>query len=217
MRFDIHPRKLEQVVESIFTNMGYKVELTVYAKDHGVDLFLIRDPNGDPVAVQVKRFGPNNKIGVSAIREFLGAMLLNRAPSGIFVTTSTLQGAHTKSLNPMSSVNTAWNLNFGMQIGSFQRWSYMEIIINLLGSRFGNRIAASCGRKVTMGPKALVGCFHRMVMMHSRLICSVTNRTQKRSDKCEPERRIRRNVKSTHNVTAQLRSSLDTLRRNASY
>lgn len=87
-RFDIHPRKLEELVESVFMNMGYTVELTSYTKDHGIDLYIIRNGDGKQFAVQAKRFRQDRKIGISAIREFLGAMLLNKAPSGIYVTTS---------------------------------------------------------------------------------------------------------------------------------
>lgn len=87
-RFDIHPRKLEEIVSSIFRNMGFRVELTSYSQDNGIDLFLITDDAGSFKAVQVKRYGAHRPIGVSRIREFLGAMMLNNVTSGIYVTTS---------------------------------------------------------------------------------------------------------------------------------
>jgi restriction system protein len=88
-RFDIHPRKLEEIVASIFRNTSYEVELTSYSKDNGIDLFLFRDGANTPTVVQVKRYKRDRRIGVSAIREFLGAMVYNNSPHGIFVTTST--------------------------------------------------------------------------------------------------------------------------------
>ena len=39
-RYDIHPRKLEELVADIFRNHGHRVELTSFSKDGGIDLFL---------------------------------------------------------------------------------------------------------------------------------------------------------------------------------
>lgn len=70
-RYDIHPRKLEEILASVFHNHGFDVELTSYSKDGGVDLYLLRSPNGIPVAVQAKRNAKTRRIGVEGINAFL--------------------------------------------------------------------------------------------------------------------------------------------------
>ena len=87
-RFDIHPRKLEEILASIFREHGFRVELTAYTKDGGVDLFLLRSPREGWIAVQVKRNKESMKIGVEEIDRFLGVILRHDLYRGIFVTTS---------------------------------------------------------------------------------------------------------------------------------
>jgi len=55
--------------------------------DGGVDLIMIDSDN--PTLIQVKRRqNPDYVESVSVIREFLGALLINRSKKGIFVSTS---------------------------------------------------------------------------------------------------------------------------------
>lgn len=83
-RNNIHPRLFEEVVTSVFRDMGFAAELTSYHADGGIDVILRH--GDDEICVQVKRYG--NKIGVEEIRAFLGAMVLKDYQEGIFVTTS---------------------------------------------------------------------------------------------------------------------------------
>ncbi|MCX7097632.1 MAG: restriction endonuclease [Methylococcales bacterium] len=87
-RFDIHPRKLEELVADIFKDHAHKIELTSYSKDGGVDLYLLYSENSEPVAVQVKRNKRTRKIGVKEIDTFLGTLVRNCVHKGIFITTS---------------------------------------------------------------------------------------------------------------------------------
>ena len=86
-RFDIHPRKLEEIVADIFRNYGHRVELTAYSKDGGIGLFLLSGTD-EPTAVQIKRNKESRKIGVEEVDQFLGALLRSKLHNGIFVTTS---------------------------------------------------------------------------------------------------------------------------------
>lgn len=87
-RFDIHPRKLEEILSSIFKEHGFEVELTAYTKDGGIDLFVLRDPAEGIVAVQAKRNKNTRKIGIEEIDRFLGVLLRNGICHGLYVTTS---------------------------------------------------------------------------------------------------------------------------------
>ncbi|GAA5522033.1 restriction endonuclease [Aliifodinibius salicampi] len=80
----LHPIKYEEVVASVFSDLGYDVKLTSYNHDDGIDILLEND--SDCIGVQVKR--TKNKIQIDTIRSFVGALILGGFTKGIFVTTS---------------------------------------------------------------------------------------------------------------------------------
>jgi len=87
-RFTLHPRLFEEVVTSIFKNLGFHATITSYHKDGGIDVIL-QGKNNTEIGVQVKRY--KGAIRVSQIREFAGALIENKMTTGIFVTTSKFQ------------------------------------------------------------------------------------------------------------------------------
>lgn len=87
-RFDIHPRKFEEVVASVFSDFGYDAFTTAYSGDGGIDV-LLSNNGPDLIGVQVKRY--KNVIEVDQIRALLGSLILRGATRGIFVTTSSFQ------------------------------------------------------------------------------------------------------------------------------
>lgn len=84
-RFSIHPLVFEKAVAEVFRGLGYEAVVSGHAADGGVDVFLV-EPNGEMIAVQVKRTRSN--IGVSQIRELLGALVVKGQTRGMYVTTS---------------------------------------------------------------------------------------------------------------------------------
>lgn len=84
-RIEVHPRKMELIVASIFKSIGYQVRITAYSRDGGIDLYVFDGNNNDIIGVQVKRY--RNKIEAEQIRSFAGALLLNGLEHGIYVTT----------------------------------------------------------------------------------------------------------------------------------
>jgi restriction system protein len=87
-RFSLHPRRLEEIVTSIFKSGGYRTELTSFSNDGGIDIFLW-SPKGEVIGVQVKRYV--NRIEIEQVRSFTGALVLSGLTRGIFVTTSKFQ------------------------------------------------------------------------------------------------------------------------------
>lgn len=86
--FEIHHKKMEELVASVF-NEHYKCEVKIIGKssDGGIDLILINSDN--PIMVQVKRRTKKNKtVSVKEIRDLLGATLLKGARNCAFVTTA---------------------------------------------------------------------------------------------------------------------------------
>jgi len=84
-RFKLHPRKFEEVVASVFGDLGYRARVTSYSGDNGIDVVL-DGPNDEVIGVQVKRY--RNKINVEQIRSLAGALVFHGITQGIFVTTS---------------------------------------------------------------------------------------------------------------------------------
>ncbi len=85
-RYQIHPRKYEEVIASVFRDAGYRVRLTSYSGDDGVDAIVLDGDQGDVIGVQAKRH--RDKIEAFQIREFAGSLVLNGLTKGIFITTS---------------------------------------------------------------------------------------------------------------------------------
>ena len=83
---DLHPRKVEQLASEVFQNhLGCKVELTAYSNDKGIDMYAVK--NNQPWAFQIKRTAKPSQ-GVKQVREFIGAMVVQNIPKGVFVTTA---------------------------------------------------------------------------------------------------------------------------------
>jgi restriction system protein len=92
-RFTLDPFRFEDVVASIYKDMGHQVRATGHSRDGGIDIFLFDGPQDKTVGVQVKRYA--DKVEVDEVREFTGALFVNRLTRGVFVTTSSFtRGAH---------------------------------------------------------------------------------------------------------------------------
>lgn len=65
------PRQFEEYVRDIYAKQDYKVELTSYSGDYGVDVFAHK--NNEKIAIQVKMYGNGRKINRNMIMELYGA------------------------------------------------------------------------------------------------------------------------------------------------
>lgn len=106
-RFNVHPRRFEEVVASVFSSHGFRSEVTSYSRDGGIDVIL-RDALDRPIAIQVKRY--KGAIEVATIRELLGAMVLKGFTKGVFVTTSTFQAGGREVVRAASAQGLALEL-----------------------------------------------------------------------------------------------------------
>jgi len=76
---------MEEVVESVFRDHGFRTFLTPRSGDDGIDVLLC-GPNDATVGVEVKRY--RDSITAEQIRAFTGALVLGGHVGGIYVTTS---------------------------------------------------------------------------------------------------------------------------------
>lgn len=86
-RFQVNPRKFEDVVSSVFKDLGFQTLCTPYSHDGGIDILL--EKGKDISAVQVKR--TKNSIKLEQVRSFLGALTIQGIQKGIYVSTSEFQ------------------------------------------------------------------------------------------------------------------------------
>ena len=65
--------------------------LTQQTRDGGSDIIVTYSLGGMPylVLIECKKYSPNNKVGVSLVRSFLGVQMDQKANKGVIVTTST--------------------------------------------------------------------------------------------------------------------------------
>jgi restriction system protein len=95
------PAFFESLVVRLLIAMGYGGSVNDLDKalvgksgDGGVDGVIDQDPLGlDRIYVQAKRYGPDNNVGASAIRDFFGSLDRFKATKGLFVTTSSFSAS----------------------------------------------------------------------------------------------------------------------------
>ena len=93
--YKVHPRRFEELVCSVFRDLGYSARATAYSRDGGVDVVL-EESSGASIGVQVKRYAKGRRIEAEQIRSLAGALLVNEHTQGVFVTTSSFRkGART--------------------------------------------------------------------------------------------------------------------------
>jgi restriction system protein len=98
----IHPVKMEQLVQSVFADFfDCEVEHCGRSHDNGIDLVVVQ--SDCPIVIQVKRREKAGSVeSVGIVRDFLGAMLLKGYRHGVIVTT-----AHHFSREAKSAVELA--------------------------------------------------------------------------------------------------------------
>lgn len=85
-RCEIGPTRFEDVVASVFRDLGYRVLLTARSGDCGIDILVFEGATERPIGIQVKRY--RGRIEADQIREFTGALYNQGLLAGVFVTTS---------------------------------------------------------------------------------------------------------------------------------
>jgi HJR/Mrr/RecB family endonuclease len=88
--YQLDPRKFEELIASIFKDLGFEVTLTKATRDGGRDIIAsIRTKITSILTyIECKRYKADNKIGVGLIREVIGAHSINKPAKSIIVTTS---------------------------------------------------------------------------------------------------------------------------------
>jgi restriction system protein len=95
--FNLSPRKYEELVAELLSDMGYDVELTSATRDGGKDIlaYFKTDCGTFLCLVEAKRYRSDRRIGVELVRTLYGTLLDYQANSAMMVTSSSFsQDAH---------------------------------------------------------------------------------------------------------------------------
>jgi hypothetical protein len=76
----------EDFIGQLFKDNGYEVMKTPRSGDYGADLILTK--SGEKIAVQIKRYLPENKVGVQDINQIIGAKDFYKCNKAMIITTS---------------------------------------------------------------------------------------------------------------------------------
>jgi restriction endonuclease Mrr len=88
--FELSPRKFEEVLAEILTDMGWEVELTSATRDGGKDILAYQKTELGKLLclVEAKRYREDRKVGVDLVRSLYGTLCDYQASSAMMVTTS---------------------------------------------------------------------------------------------------------------------------------
>jgi restriction system protein len=101
--FDAHPKLFEDVVFSMFKDLGWNARVTAYSGDEGVDVIL-DGPDGSTIGVQVKRYKKERRIEAEQIRSLAGALLQGGHTKGIFITTSRFRKGAERTAHQLTAI-----------------------------------------------------------------------------------------------------------------
>jgi len=89
--YDLHPRKFEEVVAELLSDMGCEVHVTKQTRDGGKDILAYLNTSLGKILclVEAKRHRPDRKVGIGLVRTLYGTLCDHQATSAMLVTTST--------------------------------------------------------------------------------------------------------------------------------
>jgi len=88
--YELSPRKFEELIAELLTNMGWEVEVTGATRDGGKDIlaYLSTDLGRLLCLVEAKRYRRDRQVGVELVRSLYGTLCDHQANSAMLVTTS---------------------------------------------------------------------------------------------------------------------------------
>lgn len=91
---NMSPYHFEEFICELFEDLGYSAKITKSSGDFGADIIAMKD--NKKTAVQVKRFGRDNNVGVKEIQQVIAGRDYYKCDKSIIITTSTFTKASRK-------------------------------------------------------------------------------------------------------------------------
>jgi len=82
----LSPRRMEELVEDVFKQHGYRTRLTAQTRDGGADILFLDADGGVDAIVEVKRY--SSAVGIALVQRVVGAIVSFGARRAYVVTTS---------------------------------------------------------------------------------------------------------------------------------
>lgn len=101
---DFPATHFEDFIAQLFRDNGYIVQQTPYSGDFGADLIINKS-----IAVQVKRYAKDNKVGVQDINQVIGAKEYYKCSSTMIITTSLFTEAGKELAAKTKTILWDWN------------------------------------------------------------------------------------------------------------
>ena len=122
---EVNPFILEELVATLFRNMGYRVIETKKTNDGGIDCELYNDDPimGGKVIGQVKRY--KNNIDIPKLREFESVLRNSDAMKGIFISTSNFSA----QCEQFASDNNISLINGNLLVEYFNKYGISSYIL----------------------------------------------------------------------------------------
>lgn len=88
--YNISPRKFEELIAHLLSDLGYEIILTPQTRDGGKDLYAIQKTRIGPILsiIECKRYAPDKPVGVELVRSLYAVKVAERANIGVLFTTS---------------------------------------------------------------------------------------------------------------------------------
>lgn len=86
--YELSPRRFEEVVGDVYSQIGYTVVLTPQSRDGGVDLICLQNSHDEPLIVECKRYRDDRSVGIYAVDRLLGVQFRTGARAAHLVTSS---------------------------------------------------------------------------------------------------------------------------------
>lgn len=91
--FELGPRKFEELIAELLSDLGWAIEITAATRDGGYDIFgIVNNLGGSKVAtsylVECKRYRADRKVGISIARELLHVKSETTTANALIATTS---------------------------------------------------------------------------------------------------------------------------------
>ena len=82
----LSPEEFEKEIAEMFKTLGFTVKLTPFTRDGGKDAIMMKD--GKKYLVECKKYSHGNMVSRPEVQKFYGAIAMENANGGYFVTTS---------------------------------------------------------------------------------------------------------------------------------
>jgi hypothetical protein len=104
---DMSPTDFEDFIAQLFVDLGYQVEQTSYSGDFGADLIATKADKR--LAIQVKRYGSTNKVGVKDVNQVVGAKDYYKCNTSVIITTSDFTNQALKLMAELQVKTCNWS------------------------------------------------------------------------------------------------------------